>query len=150
MSLLCPTDTLSDIAVFLSTYVRSNPGTASLKILSEDGILLRQQDLDGTSLLNNSFQEFVFPPLQGMKDQKLQVRLEFVPAQPGSMIAALAYLDRPDLGFALRVVEPHPELTLLYEDPTIGVQVWENHSAVPRVFLAPSARVAPSWQETMS
>jgi len=150
MFITCPTDTLSNIQVLLSTYVRRNPGTVTLKIFSDDGTLLRQQDFEGAAVRDNSFQDFTFPLLQGMKGQKLRVRLEFVPAQPGSMLAAWTYPDQPVLGFAVQVVEPRPELTLMYEDPTIGVRVWENHTAVPRVFLAPSARVAPSWQEAMS
>jgi len=150
MTISCPTDLLSSVQVLLSTYIRQNPGTATLKILSDDGTLLRQQTIDTSSLLDNAFQEFHFSPLPNVKDQRLRLRLEFVPTQPDSMIAAWIYPDSPQLGFALRMIAGHPQLTLVYEDPVAQVRVWENSSAVPRVFLAPQGMVVPSWQEAIA
>jgi hypothetical protein len=146
----CPTDWLSRVQVLLSTYVKQNPGTVTLKILSEDGTLLRQQKIDSSSLVDNAFQEFRFSPLPDVKDRRLRLRLEFAPAQPNSMIAAWTYPESPQLGFALRVIGGHPQLTLVYEDPEAKVRVWENSSAVPRVFLAPQGTVVPSWEEAIA
>ncbi len=149
-SIVCPTDTLSSIQVLLGTYGRKNPGTVSLKVFSSAGVLLGQKAIDAASLPAIIFQEFQFPPIQGVKDRPLRLRLEFAPAQSDSMIAAWIYPDQPALGFALRVVDYGPELTLLYEDSDTQVRVWENHSAVPRVFLAPSGSVASSSQEALA
>jgi len=149
----CPTDDLSSVQVFLSTYVRNNPGKITFSIFNAEGVLLRQVIGDATSLLNNSFQEFAFPPLRGLKGQQVHLRLEFTPAQPDSMIAAWVYPDRPELGFALRIADQRSlvtAMTLLYQDPETDVRVWENRAAVPRVFLAPNGRVALSWQEALA
>jgi hypothetical protein len=150
MSIACPTDTLSSVQVLLGAYGRKNPGTVTLKVFSSDGTLLRQHAIDAASLPAITFQEFQFPPIQDMKNQPLRLRLEFAPAQSDSMIAAWIYPDQPTLGFALRVVDYRPELTLLYEDSNTRVQIWENHSAFPRVFLAPSGSVASSSQEALA
>jgi hypothetical protein len=150
MSIVCPTDTLSSIHVALVTYARKNPGTVTLSIFADDGVLLRQQVLDAASLLDNSFQEFQFPPLQGMKDRPLRLRLEFAPTLPDSMIGTWTYYDQPALGFAMHMIDPRPELTLLFEDPESQVRVWENHTARPRVFLAPRGTVAASGQEALA
>jgi hypothetical protein len=150
MSIVCPTDTLSRIQVLLGTYGRKNPGTVTLQVFSSDGVLLQQHAIDAASLPVITFQEFQFPPIQGMKDRPLRLRLEFAPAQSDSMIAAWTYPDQLALGFALRVVDYGAELTLLYEDFDTQVRVWENRSAVPRVFLAPRGTVTSSAQEALT
>jgi hypothetical protein len=150
MSIVCPTDSLSSIHVALVTYARKNPGTVTLSLFGDDGAPLRQRALDAASLLDNSFQEFQFPPLQGMKDRPLHLRLEFAPAQPDAIIGTWTYHDQPALGFAMHITDPRPELTLLYEAPESQVRVWENHTAGPRVFLAPRGTVAVSGQEALA
>jgi len=150
MSIICPTNTLSSVQVLLGTYGRKNPGTVTLSVLNGNGGLLRQHEIDAASLPIITFQEFHFPAIQGMKDQPLRLRLEFTPAQSGSIIAAWSYPDQPALGFALRIVDHSTKLTLLYEDSDTRVRVWENHSAVPRVFLAPRGSVVQSSQEALA
>ncbi|MBI3796724.1 MAG: YfhO family protein, partial [Deltaproteobacteria bacterium] len=150
MSIVCPADTLSTISVLLGTYGRKNPGTVTLSIFSDDGVLLRQQAIEAASLLDVAFQEFQFPPLPGLKGQSLRLRLEFAPSQADSLIATWIYPDQPVLGFALRVIDPQRELTLLYEDSDSQVRVWDNPTAGPRVFLAPKATVAAAGQEALA
>ena len=54
------------------------------------------------------------------------------------MIGAFVYRDGPAAEFAMRVPEASPDLALIYDDPDTRVQIWENHTAFPRVFLAPT------------
>ncbi len=146
---LCPTDSLTDIEVYLSTHIRTNPGIVTLSVFSPDGTLLGRDSVPGTSLRDNSFQKFDFAPIKGFKDQQLRLRLEFQPKQPGSMIAAWKFLDHSDWGFFFRVVDRTKRLPLVYDDET-GVCIWENRQANPRVFLAPVAGVVSSWQDALN
>jgi hypothetical protein len=51
----------------------------TLTIFSDEGVVLGQQAFEGVELLNNSFQEFTFAPIQGRKGQRLRLRLDFTP-----------------------------------------------------------------------
>ena len=146
---LCPTDSLRDIEVYLSTHRRTNPGIVTLSVFGPDGTLLGRDSVQSASLRDNSLQKFDFAPIDGFKDQQLRLHLEFQPTQPGSMIAAWKFPDHPDWGFIFRVMDRTKRLPLVYNDET-GVHVWENRQASPRVFLAPVAGVVSSWQDALN
>lgn len=148
-TLRCPFDSLSEIEVCLSTYMRTNPGEVTLRVFGPDSALLRRARVAGSDLRDNSFQKFAFAPIHGCKNRQLTLQLEFQPEQQGSMIAAWVFPDHPEWGFFFRALDGTKKLPLVYEDER-GVRIWENPEASPRVFLAPEAGVASSWQDAFT
>jgi hypothetical protein len=153
MKIVCPEEALARVDVFLSTYRKQNPGKVSLQILASDGSLLAAAQSPGEKVRDNSFQKFVFPMVQGLQGREIHLRLSFTPAAPGSNIAAWVKPGKPELGFVChlyRQASTSMDFPLVYEDPETGVRVWENPGALPRLFLAPEARVVSTWQEALA
>jgi hypothetical protein len=147
-----PDEELSQVQVFLSTYIRPNPGTVTLKILGPDGAVTATAGIPGIEVRDNQFNAFAFSSLQGLRGKEIRLELSFDPSAPGSMIAAWIYPQAPELGFTYRLGTRDFGKTcaLVYHEPETGVRIWENPQAVPRLFLAPAAEVASSWEEALA
>lgn len=153
MKIVSPEEALARVDVFLSTHRKQNPGKVSLQILASDGTLLAAAQSPGEKVRDNRFQKFVFPMLQGLQGREIRLRLSFAPGAPGSKISAWAKPGKPELGFACRLyrqASTSMDFPLVYEDPETGVRVLENPGALPRLFLAPEARVVSTWQEALA
>ena len=108
VSFVCPTDSLSAVAVLLRASAGQNTGTVWLEILGDGGVVLRRQEVNAGIIRRNAlFYDFRFPPLRGMRGRTLSARLGFVTMQPGSMISAFVYRDRP--ASAVRHAHPRAE-----------------------------------------
>ena len=92
LSFVCPTDSLSTVAVLLRASPRRREGTVWLEIVDDDGVALRRGMVDGAAIRNNAFNDFRFLPLRGLKDRlcargSASSRSSPVPWWPPSSIA---------------------------------------------------------------
>lgn len=153
VELICSEDVLSRVDVLIGTHRRRNPGMVKLKIWGDDGSLLASAGVSGRELKDNSFQKFVFPPIDNLKGKKIRLELSFAPEAANAMISAWIHPHEPKGGLVFRLfsLASTPQtFPLVYEDPETEVRIWENPRAAPRLFLAPSAGVAQSWQEAQA
>jgi hypothetical protein len=155
-SLVSPADTLSRVDVLIHHDAFSSAGTVTLAIFGPDGSLKGTASLPAEPLKGKvppTFIKFIFSPITGLKNQEIRVQLSFTPFGPGSRLSAYVYPKAPELGFACRLFsgpatpETYP---LIYEDPDTKVKIWENPEAIPRLFLAPAAGVAKSWEDALA
>lgn len=159
MTWVCPEDELDRVDILLYTYRLGRPGErlhagkVRLNIFGPDRAILRTVVVDSSALSYRGYQEFVFPPLTGLRGREMRLELSFLPLTPDAMIAAFNYPKAPHLGFVCQMFsaagtpQTYP---LVYRDPETGVRIWENPQAAPRLFLAPEVRVVASGAEALA
>jgi hypothetical protein len=155
-SLVSPADTLSRVDVLIHHNGSGSAGLFTLRIFGPDGSLRGTANLPGETLKGKTtptFLKFYFSPLTGLENQKIRLQMSFTPGGPGPRPSAYFYPKAPEIGFACRLFSGPgtPAIyPLVYEDPDTKVKIWENPGATPRLFLAPAAGVARSWEDALA
>ena len=149
--IVSPVEVLSRVDVLLHTVKFGSAGTVSLRIFAPDGSLKGIASLPSGHL--KGWQKFVFPPITGLKNKEICIQLSgYHPNAPAPQVVAWVYPKAPKLGFACRLFSAAgtpKAFPLIYEDPDTKVKIWENPGAAPRLFLAPEAGIARSWEDAL-
>lgn len=149
---VCPSDRLERVDILFHTSRRTNSGRAVLRVFGPDGRMIATSEARSERFHNDAYAAFHFAPVEGLQGREIRLEISYFPEKSGSMIAVYGFPSKPEMGFAFRMFEktaPPKEYRVVYRHPETGVRIWENPDAVERIFLAPSAGVAGTWEEAM-
>jgi len=97
-------DSISQVDVLFFTYLRSNPGTVTLRVQDEQGNTLREATAKGESLKDGAYHTFrLDPPLQKVRGKNLNIEVSFNAKGKESMVAVQGQADSTNRGFTHRV-----------------------------------------------
>jgi Bacterial membrane protein YfhO len=138
-----PVSDVYTIEVLLSTYGHGNPGTARLTLLDSNRTVLGESTIPGELVRDNSYTPFHFSGVRPGQGARVGLRLSFESVAIGSMLGGWAYPTDLEASFVFRVPDDSGQLRKSLTDERTGVTIWERPGALPRAFLATTARVVP-------